>query len=333
MKLSYYFYESTYDNKVNRFANADFSGLLLKLTNEQGQSGYANYHALSAFGDPPAKEFLQGFKNDGLTVRHHLILQYLQQDLQNRIHSTDALAGAFQIENHKLITDPLSCDKSKMEELLQNNFRIFKLKMGRDLTKESLWLTRHIEFFKANKILLRLDFNECFKIDEFEKWQKELQLHKQAIIDYYEDPCPYEESAWQKWQLQGLALAKDVRFSTEPILTKGIEVFVLKPALLNIIEWLKKLENPKKYRFVVTHYMDTALGVAQATASALKLKFFVKEGLGVCGLLPANQLPKNLQWDLQTRGPHLLFKDDMGIGFTEELNQIAWTSFDGKLAM
>ncbi len=327
MELSYYLYESKFLEQQNHKKNQEFSGLLLKLTNENGQSGYANYHALEAFGDMVASKFLEGFRAAEPTGRHKILMQYLNQDIQNREHETDALAGAFQIENHKLLVNCLELDEGELKLIIGEGFKYFKLKMGRDLVAETSWIRSHQKLFIKNEIKLRLDFNEFFTVAEFDTWQSLNKFHEVGIIDYYEDPCSYEASYWQGWKTKGLRLAKDFNEDSDPVQAEGVQVFILKPALCNIVEWLKKLKSPKDYEYVVTHYLDSPLGVAQAVASAIKLQFFVKDRLLTCGLLPVNNVINDLNWKIQTRGPHLLFEDDLGLGFTKHLAKLEWSKF------
>ena len=330
MELSYYKYKSSYTDKVNRYQDLGYSGVLLKITNDKGLSGYASYHALNAFGDLPADKFIKAFEEDRLNEQHQLVLLYLQQDLQNRQHNTDALAGAFQIENHKLISDVVFMDKKKLREYQAEQFCVFKIKMGRDIEAETKWLQEHSTFFAENRLKLRLDFNEFFDSQSFDKWSATNKFHEQGIIDYYEDPCVYDVTWWKQWKLQGMRLARDCHFSDTQIQTEGVQVFVLKPALINVVEWLKKLENAKDFEYVITHYMDSPLGVAQAAANAMKLKFFVGDRLLACGLAPTHVID-SLAWNIPRKGPHLLFNDDIGIGFTQELEKIEWSPLKYRL--
>ncbi|MCB9025843.1 MAG: hypothetical protein H6625_05970 [Bdellovibrionaceae bacterium] len=334
MKLSYYQYKSQYIATQNRWQNKEYSGCLLKLTNDQGISGYTNYHAIQACKDKPVEQVLNGFVENELTETHHLLKQYLLQDLQFRTLKSDALAGAFQLENHYLITDVAMFDRNYISNLVEQHFRIFKIKMGKDINKETNWIKEQASYFIEKKLLLRLDFNEYFDFEAFDFWQSENAFHQQGIIDFYEDPTPYERQYWKKWKELGLRLAKDFTTKDDLSACDGIDVFVLKPAKVNVIEWLKHLKDAKNFQYVITHYLDTPLGVAQAAACALKLKFFVGERLLACGLLPLHMenLPKELQWPLSYRGPHLLFNNDIGLGFSEELGEIDWKDLDCQLA-
>lgn len=333
-QLQYYLYESQYSKIPNRFANKAYSGLLLKLSDDQGKSGYASYHALVTFNDLPAEKFLEGFKSQQYGPSHHLILKYLQQDRQDRHLKMDALTGVFQLENHYLVTEALLMDEPFIEKLAEDHFSYIKVKMGKDIERESQHLLNLVSNLSKHKLALRIDFNEVFSAQDFEHWQSEYPLHKKGIIDFYEDPTPYAPDHWQKWSEQGLSLAKDVDANLIGKSFPGIKVLVLKPARINIIEWLKHIENPKDYYYVVTHYMDAPLGIAQAAASALKLKFFIGDRLLPCGLLPLHlkQMPENLQWPLNYRGPHLLFSEDLGLGYSKELEEVEWKTLDCRLA-
>jgi L-alanine-DL-glutamate epimerase-like enolase superfamily enzyme len=173
-----------------------------------------------------------------------------------------------------------------------------------------------------------LDFNECLANGDFRDWHSSQEFLTHDLIDYYEDPTPFDPKAWRSWSEKGLRLAVDITeaHSNADLEESGVRVIVLKPARINIIEWLKKLPKGHKYEFVVTHYMDTLLGITTAVSSALKLKFFVKDRLTTCGLLPSENvvLSNYFKNPLLTSGPHLMPKEDKGCGWTEELGHVPW---------
>ncbi|MCB0391319.1 MAG: hypothetical protein KDD58_08510 [Bdellovibrionales bacterium] len=329
MELSYFLYQSKYTDTINRFKEQSYSGALFKLTNKQDISGYSAYHALDSFGDMTVHTFVDNLKNNKLSSRHQLILQYLQQDLQDRQLKMDTLAGAFQLENHFLITDFEFAHDEFLQKIRDEKFNRVKLKMGKDLDRETKWIESKLSFFKKNQIQLRLDFNELFSFEEFDTWLKHTGFHKEGVIDFYEDPCVYDKTWWKKWKIQGLRLARDCYELEDQEQHEGVQVFVLKPSRINVIEWLKKLDNPQNYEYVITHYLDSPLGVAQAAASALKMKFFVGNRLLNCGLLMNHSIP-SLEWNISNRGPHILFRDDIGLGFSKELGELNWSPLDYK---
>lgn len=330
-KVEYFDYSGNYLTRPNSQKNSltdvlKYTGLLLKIQDEQGNNGYANYHALPSFGDLSASDFLQGLKSQNFTQQHKLIFSYLLQDLQNRVTKVDSLSGAFLIENHKLITDPITCGTPELEKIFNEKFKFLKIKMGHHLQNETEWILKHKQLFKKHNIKLRLDFNETFGFEEFQNWIMNHNSIKDDLIDYFEDPTPYNAQFWKSWENQGLRLARDVQGEMSLEETEGVKIFVLKPARLNIIEWLKKLPHASRYEFVVTHYMDTALGQSTALSAALKLKFFVKERLLCCGLLPYFEAPLKevFKNPTITSGPHLMPKEDLGYGWTRELQNVEW---------
>lgn len=328
-RIFYFRYQSLYEYSPNRWDKRSYSGLLLKLTDETGQSGYASYHSLSAFSDLEAQEMLLSLKEN--REESQLLKSYLHQDLQSRKLEMDALAGAFLIENHKLLLNFTQLNLNSLQVYVNEGFRIFKLKMGSNIEQESKWIQNLIVYFQNHKIKLRLDFNEALGFEEFDSWCNRYVFHQHGIIDYYEDPCVYDESQWTRWKDLGLCLAKDLVDCKyfEKTDFPGVQVLVLKPAKLNIVEWLKRLDNPNDYKYVVTHYMDSPLGVAQAVASAIRFKFFVKDRLITCGLLPVEQLQMPLVADvfkshIKTSGPHLVIDGGLGLGYEKEMNSVNW---------
>jgi len=169
-----------------------------------------------------------------------------------------------------------------------------------------------------------LDFNNFFSPQEFSQWWKTSAQSFAEYVEFCEDPCTYEDNSWAELaSSNNIKLAVDCYEYPERNSFAAAEYLVLKPARMNVVQWLKKLDQPDRHKFVVTHYMDHPVGVAHAAAVAMKLKFFIRERLVVCGLLPLAET--NLEdWELECKGPHILFAHDEGIGFSEKLHQLNW---------
>lgn len=331
MELSFFPYEGVYSDKEHPHHQLKYSGALLRGRDENGNSGYSSYHSLESHGDPSAEEFIAAFSDSKFSMRHQLALNYVQQDMQNRLQNIDSLAGAFQLENHKLITRCYDLDVEGLNQYVDTQFKYLKIKVGRNVDKETSWLGNHLEFFRNKGIKLRLDFNSSMGPDEFSYWLLHNGWSTSELVDYIEDPTEYDSNYWRDLKGKGLRLAKDIT-NGDPWASEGVSTFVLKPSLVNVVEWLKKLPNPKEYQYVITHYMDSPLAVAQAAASALKLQFFVRDRLKACGLLHAPTLPEFKDWQIECRGPHLVFGDDKGLGFSKQLQELDWKHVSYELA-
>jgi o-succinylbenzoate synthase len=128
------------------------------------------------------------------------------------------------------------------------------------------------------KLKWRLDFNgrlspaECITL--LEKMKPFLEL-----IDFIEDPFPYDAAAWSAIQTQyGISLACDrgaLRAIGSP---HAARVVILKPAIHSEEPFL--LSRSHGQRIVVTSYLDHPIG--QASAAYIAAKLDVRD---VCGLV------------------------------------------------
>ncbi len=321
MKIYYSHYKFEPEHKRSALdKNKASEGWLLKLQSGD-EEGFANLHA-HGFDDFNLDEVKALLLKKEIHPALGLAINYAEQDLQSRRLKYDSLASAFLIENHYSGGPLLNFDVSRLPQLYTSGFRIIKIKLGLDREREEKLLTEMAKEPVLQKLKLRLDFNSSYTAEDFTAW---LESHKLLLerVDFIEDPTEYDSAKWSAWRKKfKVNLALDLWNQSLRSEWSGASHLIFKPARMNAIEFLKQLKDVKDYKFVVTHFLDHSVGVATAAATALKMKFFIKDKLIECGLIPTHEKDS---W-VESKGPHLVMQTHFGIGFNEELAKIKWST-------
>ncbi|HQW29609.1 MAG TPA: enolase C-terminal domain-like protein [Verrucomicrobiales bacterium] len=267
--------------------------------------GFACLHPWPELGDAVIDEQLRALASDRVTPLITQALRCTEEDGRARREGRSLFAGPVP-ESHWLALpgdDPA--------EALSLGFKRVKVKIGRDLAEE---IRVAGEWGRAG-FQLRFDANESLSSAMFrEFWDSlgDLRDH----VELVEDPIPWSPESWQLLRDAGVPLAVDreveVRF-------QGRDYAVIKPALSN---WIP----PRPSSFLVTSYMDHALGQAWAAAEASRLAaspdgFRMKD----CGLLTHRCFESDSFFErIRSDGARLLAPEGNGLGFDELLEGLPW---------
>lgn len=162
----------------------------------------------------------------------------------------------------------------------------------------------------------RIDFNQTLVSDQFTLLAKTLNDCTKGRIDFFEDPVPYDEYLWGRWQQEGFVLAAD-RLPADPQTGSPLPLRVWKPAL-------ETRECRPAEKWIVTSYMDHPVGQAWAAYEAACLNDTGHEVL-LCGLVTQHLYRKTAFSELMG-GPSPVFPrlSGTGLGFDDLIELVPW---------
>jgi len=299
MEISRYVLQSatTLNSRSNR---REHDGFLIRVN-----GGVGCVHPWPELGDQPIKDQLAILCQGGATP---LLLSAL------RCASEDGFARR---EGRSLFTDPipeshwLFLPGDNPEDAARQGFREVKMKLGRDLAKETdeaiRWAT---EGFR-----LRFDANEMLSLKTFFEFWEGLR-HTRDHVAFVEDPSPWSIENWRVLHEAAVPLAVDRAVAER---WRPGEIAVLKPATS---DWIP----PDGTRIVVTSSMDHAIGQAWAALCASRLATAGRHRMLSCGLLTHRCFSGDPFFErLASTGPQLLPPVGTGLGFDDLLDGSTWT--------
>lgn len=267
-------------------------------------SGYGCLHPWPDLGDDAIEEQLQTLAQGGRSPLIDGALRCAAADGEARIAGRSLFEEAVP-ESHWLALpgdEPLAVKKL--------GFDTVKLKFGRDIGPELEMMSS----WSDAGFRLRLDCNETLSLSTFLEFWEDLGEMKKSV-QLIEDPVKWDPESWRV--LREIEVPVAVDRDAEERFHPG-EIAVIKPATSN---WLP----PGDARFLVTSYMDHAIGQFWAAVEAARLA--KEEGnrfLGA-GLLTHRCFETDEFFDqIQTDGPRLLSPGGTGLGFDELLEALPW---------
>jgi O-succinylbenzoate synthase len=299
-------------------------GALLRVRLDNGSVGYADLCPFSDMGDSPLELELRQMRQGKPSSQAERSLYFASKDAQARAESR-SLYSPIKIKNHFLITDVVNFDLTRVEKLILSGYTEFKIKMGRDLVKEST-ATQQLAVRLGAHGKLRLDFNAILSRDRFVEWFEKNQNWLRPKLEFTEDPFPYDPKEWRTIsEKYGLSFALDLAASPLSVTAEGAQVIVIKPAIQNELKIIQKFRETNK-KFVITHYMDFPVGQMCAFVSAQEVFSLLGPRLLSCGLqqhdLYDGQSFQNL---IRHDGPFILPPEGWGLGFDSLLQNLNWT--------
>ncbi|MEM9081594.1 MAG: enolase C-terminal domain-like protein [Verrucomicrobiota bacterium] len=290
-------------------------GALLKIGD-----GYANLHPWPELGDPPLEKCLADLTGKQRWPLVRRALRCAELDATARQHE-DWLFEELDIpESH--FTCP-SLDRQQIELALEANFTTIKLKCGRDLTAEGLFLR---ETSAAHPHLKwRLDFNEQPSREQTRDFLLALPDQTRDAIDFLEDPCPFSEQSWAQLHRETRTpLALDRQSAPNLATSSAAQFLIIKPALDEPFLLAEAALNAGQ-RVVLTSYMDHPLGQTFAAWEAGRLALQFPGLIQTCGLqthhlFEPNPFTKALGPLSSTFNPCAW----TGLGFDELLDELPW---------
>lgn len=318
MKISFSRYElfphASLNSRFSLSRRAPRVGALLCIEADWGR-GYADLHPWPEFGDLPLRQQIELLQRGTLTRLTANSLRFAQIDGCARAQGVSAFENLKIPESHFLVTDLESLDDSSVQTILDSGFRRVKVKVGRDIQKETQRL-RELSYQLGQQVKFRLDFNASLDLETLEKW---LESAKNFLdqIDFIEDPIAWYPLKWKKLRKEwGVRLASDREGEgvSPEVFCECVDVMIVKPAI----------SEPGNHELprVFTSYLDHPFGQLTAAYDA------ASDGSAeIGGLLSHTAYDKNeFSEQLQVQGAFLLPTEGTGFGFDSLLHSLSWES-------
>lgn len=296
MKIAYSRYVLKKKVKLNSLDHANIQrGALIKVF--EGESwGVADLCPKPELGDDLLENEI---KNRGFLFAR--ALELAQEDLAARLAKKSLLQNK-SMKNNFLISDYLNVDLGQPCYAKQT----VKIKADRDISS----LSQLLNSLTAD-LVVRLDFNSCLSITEFEDFLKLLSAEAKSKIEYIEDPTIFCFN-WKIWNTF-IPLAFD--FQKTQYNAEFAKYRIIKPSRQNMVT----CKN-----FTLTSAMEHPVGLAHGLRIAQQM------AVGDSGFLTLDLYETgNFNKYFEQKENYLNFTplalNDFGIGMSEELNKLQWS--------
>lgn len=298
-------------------------GALIRLINLDGLKGYGDLHPLVDFGDEPAEKHLGLLKSKQITPLMKQTLWFAQRDLEARSQAKSLYNPTIQLRNNFLVPDLAHFATDKLEHLKSLGFNMIKAKVSQDLEKglailKKICLSRHF--------MVRLDFNCGAQWNDFENFMKLIPAADKGLIQYVEDPVPYDLEKWK----EARKLAKiALDFAQKPMVwdpakPPECDVVIVKPARVDI-ELASNCLKAWQKSFTVTNSLDHPIGSIHALSIAQDLRQSLPRMMFDPGCLTLSHYRMEPYGaELEVRGPFLHKLAGFGVGFDRLLQAEIW---------
>ncbi len=291
--------------QLNSVANRlEHSGALIRVN-----EGYGCIHPWPELGDAPIEEQLKRLQKGETSPLISQAKFCAGRDGEAR-RAGKSLFETPVPESHWLVLpgdDPA--------EARAQGFSIAKIKVGSDLGN----VIRKIMVWSAAGFRLRLDANEVLSLPTFLDFWSSLKPVRNSI-DWVEDPTPWHRGQWSVLREAAVPLAVDRDVETR---FESGDTAVVKPA---VSSWLP----PQEERFLVTSYMDHAIGQAWAAAEGARLAQ-VPEGTKMleAGLLTHRCFEADEFFErVSVKECRYQSSGGIGLGFDDLLEKLPWKRLD-----
>ena len=301
-----------------RAAKAPRAGALLRVGH-----GFADLHPWPELGDKPLDEQLTLLASGTTTPSTRASLLLAEADGEARAIGKSLFHGLTIPVSHYLRLS--SEGEIDIEELARQGFERIKVKAGKDLDSERVWITKVLSKIEATHATLkmRIDFNAAVTRFQLESFLAFIPQGLRGHIDFLEDPLPYDPDTWQELRdVYGVRLAADFEKPSETF--RGIDTLVIKPARENVAAQME-MAAAHDLRVVVTSSLDHPVGLMGAAFAAAGLQRDRPDLLDACGLLSHTSYQRDAFSErIAMDGPHLNPPSGTGIGFDDLLAALPW---------
>lgn len=323
MKIFYSPYKLKPLQSLNSLATAsEREGALLKVEWPDGCMGYSDLHPWPELGDASLENQLSDLRRGRMSNQVEQSIWFSRRDAQARKNKVHLFDSGEKIKNNFLLSDFRQIKPGFLDELKKEGFATLKMKVGRNLREEAEMLT-HIA---AVGLKIRLDFNAVGSWSIFEKFMNALPLTVRPLIEYVEDPFPYDPKTWaEARKLAKIALDNQYhKVQWDQLSAAPFDVLVLKPAKMDVDKAIALCEK-WKLKATVTSYMDHPVGVTHALAVAMELKKKYGEMILEAGCLTHRLYQMDsFAAEISTQGPFVLKVTGLGVGFDKLLEALPW---------
>lgn len=298
------------------------SGALLKVEWSEGLRGYADLHPWPELGDSPLEDQLLEVRKGRISSQIEQSIWLARRDAELRKVQKNIFDEGDTVRNNFLLADYRSLKPGYLDEVKSEGFSTVKMKVGRNLKEELEALT----LIAAAKMRIRLDFNAVGSWQIFERFMSQVPPSVRPLIEYVEDPFPYEEKAWAEAR-KLIPIALDNQYHRVPwdtLSVKSFDVLVLKPAKMDVEKTMQRA-LALKTKVTVTNYMDHPVGSVHALGIAMELKRKWGDLMLDCGCLTHRLFQMNsFSAEMNIQGPYLKRFKGSGVGFDKLLETQPW---------
>lgn len=300
-------------------------GFLIRTENQNHEIGYADVFAWPELGDLDCSEQLKSLQKQKPTSLVRRALDLAEKDAKLRSQKKSAFVSGLEFENYFLCPDLLSLEPLDLEKIFELGFQKIKIKLGQNFELEIKKLNQLAT--QLSRFRLRFDFNSKGSLAKLQLLNHELSSSVVDLIDYIEDPMPYDLQGWSEssrlFTLANDHNTQEVNWEQDQPLP--FSVLIAKPARQSLTA-LQKISAQHDLSFVVTSSLDHPVGMGHAFWGAQKLKSQIKaERFLTAGCLTLWSYEPNPFYDLiRFKGSQFKSIPGTGIGFDELLEEFEW---------
>ena len=294
-------------------------GALLKWEFTDGLIGHADLHPWPEKKELPLKFHLEKLKSKEWTTLTLRSIEIARWETLARSKKCSLLNGFKIPPSHYLIYDIDLVTHELIEQLVNQGFDIFKIKLKDPLPKQSQKWINLVNTFNS-KIKWRVDFHKNLSLHQWNEWKKEFLSNPILnYIDFIEAPFDYNEKIWEG--NKSIPLALDVWNTNKQNLP--IKTIVWKPARKSQKQLLENWSSGLCQRVIFTHSLAHPI---DQLATAFYASQFYKthpKAFETCALIQT-QIYKEHDFSLSNKGPSLIYPQGPGYGFDELFNKLPW---------
>lgn len=298
------------------------NGALLRFEFEDGIGfGYADLFPWPEFRDQDLKTQINNLRSGMLSPLVERSIAFAKEDAVARSEKRSLFHGLVsQIpRSHYLFMSP-AIEMKDLEKVVSEGFSTIKIKLENGVE----WLNNLSKTDLSTKLKVRLDFNNKLNDQEYEKFLEQLNSSARNLVEFVEDPTPFENSSWIKLNNAiplALDCGSDKNFGEFENL--GFKYLVLKPARQN----LETINLPDGIKPVIMGYLDHPVGQSfAALASARWLGEKLEAGISYHTCYQTNAYSERLN----LKDTVLIPDNGIGIGFGELLEKEKWEFLYGN---
>ncbi|MGZ3803705.1 MAG: enolase C-terminal domain-like protein [Pseudobdellovibrionaceae bacterium] len=324
MKINYSPYTLKPAQHLNSVAQkGERRGTLLKIEWPDDIIGYADLHPWLELGDAPWEDQLADLRQGKISPMLEQSIWMARKDGQFRKKGINAFGSSPSIKNNYIVSDVSAEPEWLADRLKADGFETVKIKVGRDLKKESEYISM---LGQDGAFQLRLDFNAIGNWQTYERFMAGVNKVALQRVQYVEDPFPYDAQAWiEAKRFAPIAIDNEIsKVDFKNLQGKPFDVIILKPAKMDVG---KTVQNCiiQDLKLTVTSYMDHPLGVAHALAIASELKKSHPQRVLDAGCMTLKLFQMEAySAEMEISGPYVKRSPGKGVGFDLLLSKEPW---------
>jgi len=311
--------------RINNKNIENRNGIVIEFTSKNGYKGYGEYAPLPGLGNQISIEEINKIKKrcdrliniDFINIKQIFenVKWILNEKNKFRISVEFALLDLLSNESEQPIRYILdrnpgdsikinalidSLDKDaheKVHDLINQGFKVFKLKVGRHNIEEEIHIVNSISRSLPEYCQLRLDANRCWKFSEAVGFINNIELQK---IEYIEEPLSDYRRLPELIDETKISIALDESLYQSGYLLNNARAFVIKPFMFKSLKDVLDLvthANKNETDVVFSDIFSSGLGVYQQLELAASLNSDTAMGFDTYRWLKSDILKNNIKFD------------------------------------